>query len=66
MWTTAALVAMLSDEPMCDTCSGHGRIEVTGPRDKRVCPACGGLGIPRTTRHIVRTHLRQIARETRA
>ena len=50
MWTTQAVIAMLADDPICDTCHGHGRIEVTGPRDKRVCPACGGRGIPRSLR----------------
>jgi DnaJ-class molecular chaperone len=49
-WTTLAVVAMLSDDPVCDTCRGHGRIEITGPRDLRSCPACGGRGIPRTLR----------------
>jgi DnaJ-class molecular chaperone len=48
VWTTQAVIAMLSGDPVCDTCAGHGRIEVTGPRDHRVCPACGGRGIPRS------------------
>jgi RecJ-like exonuclease len=46
IWTTQAVIAMLSGDPVCDTCAGHGRIEVTGPR----CPACGGRGIPRSLR----------------
>jgi DnaJ-class molecular chaperone len=50
IWTTQAVIAMLACDPVCDTCDGHGRIEVTGPRDHRVCPACGGRGIPRSLR----------------
>ena len=50
VWTTQAVIAMLAGDPTCDTCAGHGRIEVTGPRDKRTCPACGGRGIPRSLR----------------
>ena len=50
VWTTQAVIAMLAGDPTCDTCSGRGRIEVTSPRDQRVCPACGGRGIPRSLR----------------
>ena len=50
IFTTQAVIAMLAGDPTCDTCRGHGRIEVTGPRDHRVCPACGGRGIPRSLR----------------
>ena len=50
LFTTQAVIAMLAGDPTCDTCAGRGRIEVTSARDRRVCPACGGRGIPRTLR----------------
>ena len=73
VWTTQAVIAMLAGDPVCDTCAGHGRIEVTGPRDHRVCPACGGRGVPRSlrdfaydgiTRHQYKAY-RQVHRSTR-
>ena len=53
IFTTSAVIAMLAGDPVCDTCAGRGRLEVTSPRDKRTCPACGGRGIPRTMREWV-------------
>jgi len=50
LFTTQAATAMFDGAPVCDTCRGHGRIHVDDPREKRVCPACGGRGIPRTLR----------------
>jgi DnaJ-class molecular chaperone len=66
IWTTQAVIAMPSGDPTCDTCAGHGRIEVTGPRDHRVCPMCRGTGVTPAPRQVVRARLRQIAREARA
>ena len=52
-FTTQAVIAMLADDPLCDTCRGAGRVEVTSRSDRRVCPACGGRGIPRSLRDAV-------------
>ena len=64
--TVPALVATLADDPVCPPCSGRGGIIVDDPRNPRTCPTCRGRGVTPTPRHIVRTHLRQIARETHA
>jgi DnaJ-class molecular chaperone len=46
LFTRDAVIAMLADEPTCDTCRGRGRIEVQNARDVRTCPACRGAGVP--------------------
>jgi hypothetical protein len=48
--TTQAIIAANSGDPTCETCRGTGRLQVTSARDVRVCPACGGRGIPRSLR----------------
>ena len=46
IWTSHARAAFLAGDEPCYTCGGHGRIQVTGPRDNRVCPSCRGAGVP--------------------
>ena len=46
IWTSHALAAFLAGDEPCHACHGHGRIQVTGPRDNRVCPSCRGAGVP--------------------
>jgi DnaJ-class molecular chaperone len=68
LFTRDAVIAMLADEPTCDTCRGRGRIEVQNARDVRTCPSCRGAGVPARVAyaHTMARTEHKAAREVRA